>query len=503
MIPVRNGARARLVVSVGMVGLFIGALTAADPRYETWFVVALSALLVMFPFFIGLMSGRFDIFEPVYLFAAAFGVVFVVRPLFDLTSPGGIPPLVGYDPSATYTQAQVVGLLGLLGFLVGYYLPFGRGIAASLLPQPTRELRQKRLNVFVLLTIAASAGAYAIFLVTNGGLSFLSSVLSGRNSAVSAALLDSSGYLYTAPLWTSGLGILILAHTDHWASRRGIFAFAVIGFSQAAVLVAGDRSWVLPVLAAVIAVRYLRRQRRPSVVAIVGIVATVFFLGVIVPREYRNTSDRNASLWTTVAQTVSQPVESSRQFFSGADTAMVDNLAIELQFVPSQLHFQSGLTYLEALTRPIPRAIWPNKPRGDPLMPTIWPSLAAQHVGFAFSMFGEIYLDFGILGVFLVMCIFGIAWQALYAWYRRNPGSAVAAALFASCWAFVFVYLRGGIAVDYQRQLIVLVPMLIALVMTRAKRETLLTEDRRWRNEGEGTSAMAVSGNPLAIEART
>ena len=133
-------------------------------------------------------------------------------------------------------------------------------------------------------------------------------------------------------------------------------------------------------------------------------------------------------------------------------------------------------------------------------MPTVWPALAAQHVGFAFSMFGEIYMDFGMPGVFLVMCIFGVAWQALYAWYRRDPGSAVASALFASCWPFVFVYLRGGIAVDYQRQLIVLLPMVIALAMTRVKRDISFKEDRRWKHED--TDTVAVSANSLATEAR-
>jgi hypothetical protein len=142
---------------------------------------------------------------------------------------------------------------------------------------------------------------------------------------------------------------------------------------------------------------------------------------------------------------------------------MAPDLAIELRYVPSRLDYQLGATYVEALLRPIPRAWWPSKPAAadTELMEVIWPAFYNQQVGFAFSAFGEPYLNFGIAGVAVFGLVAGVICRVLYSWMTRRPGSQVAQAVFAVSWPFVFVYMRGGIGVDYQRQLIILVPLLV------------------------------------------
>jgi len=142
---------------------------------------------------------------------------------------------------------------------------------------------------------------------------------------------------------------------------------------------------------------------------------------------------------------------------------MAPDLAIELRYVPGVLDYQFGATYVEALMRPIPRAWWPGKPQSADaqLMSVIWPVYYDQQVGFAFSAFGEPYLNFGIAGVAVFGLVFGVICRTLYTWIARRPGSQLAQAVFAVSWPFVFVYMRGGIGVDYQRQLIILVPLLV------------------------------------------
>jgi oligosaccharide repeat unit polymerase len=148
---------------------------------------------------------------------------------------------------------------------------------------------------------------------------------------------------------------------------------------------------------------------------------------------------------------------------------MVPDLAAELQIVPGAAPYRYGATYMGALARPVPRTLWPGKPTAadTQLMDRLWPALAAQHVLFTFSFFGEPFWNFGFAGVVAISALFGIAWRTLYEWYQRAPRNRTVIAIYALSWPFLFVYMRGGIGVDYQRQLIAVLPIVVAAFFAR------------------------------------
>src|ERR1700682_3259988 len=105
-------------------------------------------------------------------------------------------------------------------------------------------------------------------------------------------------------------------------------------------------------------------------------------------------------------------------------------------------------------------------------MRAIWPEYDRAGVGFSFSLFGEPYLNLGFVGVFIFSMIFGILCRTLYAWFLKSPLNPAAIAIYALSWPFVFVYFRGGIGVDYHRQLIYTVPVLLAIFLAGVRRDT-------------------------------
>ena len=127
-------------------------------------------------------------------------------------------------------------------------------------------------------------------------------------------------------------------------------------------------------------------------------------------------------------------------------------------------------------------------------MAVAFPALTRHHVGLAFSIFGEPYFDFGDVGVPIVMLLFGVFWRTLYEWFRRDPSNAPMMALFALNWPFMFVYMRGGIAVDYQRQVINVLPALAAMLLCAAGTAGgyRSTGYRRQRMTGRSTGAAGV-----------
>jgi hypothetical protein len=460
---------ARLSVGTAAAGLCVlvgWAAALVSPPSREWALVWAGGALALLPAAVAVARRRFDVFEPVHLFALSFAALFVARPSFDLARGSDLYWL-GYQLQPTYARALAVGVVGAAGFYLGYYLPFGHRLAGRL-PLPRSPLSPGALHGFIAFLTSLSLVLFARFVVTSGGLG----VLEGRGVQRETAVSGVSGYLYASPFWLVSLGILLLALAPTWRSPRAAVGFGLLLFSQAMTLGGGDRTWTLPVLSAVILTRYLRRGRRPSLAAVAVLLVAAFTFGVTVQRDYRNVADRNQSLGQVVKGAVLQRDRSVRDFFEGADTAMVDDLAIELQFVPSRMPYERGSTYAEALARPVPRALWPGKPQpaDSRLMQQIWPQFAHAGVGFAFSFFGEPYLNFGLAGALVVAALFGVAWKALYRWFARDPGNPVVVALFALNWPFLFVYMRGGLGVDYHRQLMCVLPLLAAVLVARVRR---------------------------------
>jgi hypothetical protein len=433
-------------------------------------LVVAAAFLAALPPAISLASGRGDLFEPVHLFAFSYAVLFVLRPAFDLSQTNGPFTWVGYDVSPTYFRALLIGLFGAVSFYVGYYAPFGSNIARRAY-LPSGVWSRQMLTFCVATGSLASIGAFALFLSKVGGVGGLRVLLSGRNASSRELITSTSGYLTTTPLWLLSIGVLLLA-IARWRSPVGAVGVFLVLVSQITAISGGSRSWTLPVVVSLGLVWFLKRNRRPSFAVLVVATLFVFVFGITVPRAYRNTDERS-SLGKTITSAVRHPGQGVHDFFVGADTAMAPTFAVELQFVPSQLRYQRGATYGNALAAPIPRALWHGKPRpaDTQLMEKIWPDFSRAGVGFAFSFFGEPYLNFGLMGVIAVSFLFGVGWRGLYAWFRRAPTNPTVVALYAVNLPFLFVYMRGGLGVDYQRQVMATAPILLfALVAEVRKR---------------------------------
>jgi hypothetical protein len=84
------------------------------------------------------------------------------------------------------------------------------------------------------------------------------------------------------------------------------------------------------------------------------------------------------------------------------------------QVYPDMLNYTYGGEHLEILTRPIPRAWWPNKPVGGYLNKL---GLIDANSGFALgispSLFGSFYQEGGFIAVILLSAIYGFGFGRL------------------------------------------------------------------------------------------
>lgn len=158
-------------------------------------------------------------------------------------------------------------------------------------------------------------------------------------------------------------------------------------------------SWVVAL--GIIMTAHLPKPRRLAVFAGGGFILAIgfSFLG-----EMRITAGKKKDL------TFSERLENAQnRFTSGEDQNMLDGYMMLMQVYPYHLNFAYGMEHVEVLLRPIPRALWPNKPLGAYINKLgLNDNMGGGTVGISPTLYGTFYAEAGATGII----IFGF----LYAW---------------------------------------------------------------------------------------
>src|SRR5205823_1280307 len=210
--------------------------------------------------------------EPIVIFTAAYGVMFVVRPL-DMISRGDFvfqAPLSVLDVRSTFTRMLVVALLGALGFVVGYLSPAGARLAAK-----TKRTGAPDLAVASYATGAVALVAIAslgLFLVRTGGLNGLSLLFRGRTDRLTSDMGALSFYPWTATLMLVPASLVLLAIASRTRQKLLMLGFVVLTvLILLRALPIGDRVPLLVFAGGAIVFSYVRRSARPRVVVVLAL----------------------------------------------------------------------------------------------------------------------------------------------------------------------------------------------------------------------------------------
>lgn len=133
------------------------------------------------------------------------------------------------------------------------------------------------------------------------------------------------------------------------------------------------------------------------------------------------------------------------RFIGAEDANMLDGFVFLRRFIPDQVPYRLGMTHLEILMRPIPRALWPGKPAGGSYMVQAGLSNAdgGYTVGISPTLFGDFYSEGGAIAMIVLSIVYGIALARLVRWtVWLHPFAGVLVRAMV-CAALVPV-LRGG-----------------------------------------------------------
>jgi oligosaccharide repeat unit polymerase len=277
-----------------------------------------------------------------------------------------------------------------------------------------------------------------------------------------------------------GLAIVLLplqlTATD---SRRRVLPIAVAVLASLVLLGAGQRG---PFIAAgsaagLVWLKTSKKERRQRRSVILGAFVLLLITGVV--GVVRAADSREV---TTFENVIAEPF--------GAGNNLFLPLAGLSSTVPAEIPYLHGASYLQVFELPIPRALWPTKPKDD--IAVVITKFDPGNSGFAFPAFGESYANFGFTGVALCGVILGAVAELLQRRFANSHDlkGSVAAAVQAG--VFLQLFSRG----DFAPMFTTYIGLLLGAGYLGSRRSAVLTPvaiPQRWQTRQEDGGQWATT----------
>ncbi len=434
----------RLIASIALptAGLIITLLALYNPSPEEGIFIGLSLLLVAV-LVVGVwldtrLRGSLDPFSPPAVLTFASLISFSIPGLGLYSDPRGIVPRLGSYYWLNISMA--VAVTGIVCLWVGYLFSsrFHRSLRARAEAAVQHHPAHFRLRVAALLLVVSVAAQ--LYSIATGQFAYLRTNriqgdLSGFGQLTSYAIaLEYYVILVTGWFVFSG-------KTNNLT--RYLFALAcLVGLGSA--LLSGMKSGVVELLVAVTLPYFYARRRIPTRLFVAGFALFVFFYPVnLVYRGMINSGHLNTTsfvdvagaMGTAVADTWSNNSVTDTLSFTGQQAKrrqadVLQDIGLIVRYTPNPFPYRMGAAYLRLpATVLIPRIVWPGKPVDDLgyIMTRDYVGLnayAAQFSSSAPTIFGDLYMNFGVAGVAVGMALLGLLAGLLFSAISPNlsPG---------------------------------------------------------------------------------
>lgn len=425
-----------------------------------WALIGAMSVLVLCPLIVRVVQRRLDPFEPIIIFAAGIAVVFIGRPITELSD--NMQDYAGYFTRPGFDGAMAIALVGTASLFAGYALPLGRRWAErTRTPSPRWDVE---LSVrFASRLLVLGFVLYLLNAIATGGIAQSLNFFTAR-TASDAVQANSSGWLYLGPYLTLPASLLFLSAWQRTRSRKALLLFVISLLIGLLITVPrGDRTYVLALIMPLVVLRPLFAGRRPRLLAIlVGVMVAIVAINVLL--VYRNANTRGRASHTLVSA-VTNPLSQVHTLLAGPDVSFFSVLELQYEIQPQQVAFQPGDTLFSILAGPIPSHVWATKPVEASTAVSYYLFYQQSLISKASNdpgMFGDMYADYGFPTVVLYSVLLGIVLRAFYVYAKRNerlPGVQLA---FAASLPLMIILLRGALPDTVARSVVLFVPLLAA-----------------------------------------
>jgi len=419
-----------VTVSIG-ISLIYGQLARSISRTGLWFFVIIFFALVMFFIIRNTRkegSDSYEIINPLLIVLTLYSMMLPLNYLVSMQDVA-IASLFRYVADPIIFQYTLICLIGLIGLLIGYYSPFSEKIVAKL-PVITTDYRL--LKIAGLILLVSGMISFATNVASFGGLSNYIKIGYGpqRYVIMREVLAFGSG------LELIGISAVLLMFITYKEQRRILFVVSLLGFLFfiTVTLLIGQRRYIVyVVLMAFIFFNYGVSHIKLRWVLLVAVVGYLFFF------IYGHTRGICAKLGliTGIVETLNFAVKRPYLLlpFVGGEFIPPSKVIVEV-LMDNSFQFKYGASYLVGLIRILPRVgrLWPEALRtlSEWRLDNYYPGLKKTGVSFVFFTVGEGFVNFGYLGAFVHMFVYGLVARLIYLYYQRNSHEVFALFLYAA-----------------------------------------------------------------------
>jgi hypothetical protein len=432
-----------IILSIDLLGEIVDWQSLPD-TFEGILIVVLG-LACLAPVIIRLLQKRLDVFEPVYAFSLSTFVYFVVVPIFLIRDDAFYIEGINYHPEIKHVL--MLAIMALLGFYWGYHWP--QKVENQKKPTNWNILNNLKwkhsLTRWSIILFGFFFGLVILWILTSR-VPLRALWVIGQGSYGDPFLLASGlqiGYLYGARDALPACLLLLFAAQIGGRWRIGLLPVLLVTIP----LIIGDgvRSRIVILVVSLFIFYYLQRQKRPSAPLLLATVFFIYYLIVGGVGYYRSQPMNTAVLRVRGTENETFTLsEAWNTFFEGSQ--VVTSTALLVRTFPQQIGYLRGISFLNVFIQPIPRFLWPDKPRmlGPDSLNYLWP------LGTAAPFWSLFYVNFGSLGVILGMALWGYLSRCIYEAYRRNPINPLTQMQLAVYFPFIIhAYGRGEFSLAF------------------------------------------------------
>ena len=315
----------------------------------TWWLLFFVGGACLLPTAFILRNRRYDLFEPALWAIGYFAVLFVVRPLYDITFGSEFLGEFPFDASTVraFQLSLIYACLGLFGFLLGYYSVAARGVA-RLLPQMPAAWNVDAAKILSLALVFGGCGVFAFHVISFGG---VQGYLSGKAQILTEA---GQGYqLLGVSLITIGFALRLSLSKKGAADR--LADWVVAGILLAIGFASGSKgAFLMPLLIWMIVTHYLKRRIRLSRILGLASLAILMFPVFNVYRHAPSLLEAAPEILDMGASGAASEllVRHGMSRFYG-----IDSLTIIVRDTPDVMDYQLGQTVYPLFVAWVPRQL--------------------------------------------------------------------------------------------------------------------------------------------------
>jgi hypothetical protein len=401
-------------------------------------------------FLVGMRKKELDLFEIIFPLTALYMLNYPLRGMFIHLFPESTRFIYGFpaDIDTFLSSSLMMFNVGFLFFIFGYFWRGGETIS-SLIPRIRGAVNLQGMRL-------KGVAIYAIGLAAFLGLAASGSVLRFQWVEGSRTTAAYSMLVLISSLRVVGL-YFIWVQNVRSSGSKGMLPVVIFAIEIASGLAIGSKQHLFQIVLAVLfAYHYSNRRIALRLIILLGVFLLVLFPLV---QTYRDVFHSSLGAMTDpgVSDILGLTGDLSSSFLKAIDPGntlnaimnranQLDYLTIMIHRVPTYINHTSTI-WPNILAAFIPHAIWQDKPTlalGRYMVSVIVGS--PSHGNAPMTNVGELYLNFGIIGVPTGMFLLGVIYRILYSYLNVITNNRVINGAFYLSAMPSMLFLSTGIA---------------------------------------------------------